>query len=410
MIIPPVLFGIILVAGLLAAVFWLASNQKKRRKEFEEKYGSSRSPVFHEVPSDEWFVLPNWTSVVRFKFKPEKVRNRVVEPSWLFVQTEGDILGNVRLRKSTKWDFLGAKLGLAEFVDTGDADFDSLVVVEAEVENYAAELLQFSEVKEAVAKVFLAGFHELEWSATGGFIRAIWPSYQADPGRDPKVLFVAAENLQVLLKASLGKLPGPLAKWVGRKRFGHLWFRVNLAALLIGIVGGYFYINFLGYPLAGTWSDAFEASSHLLTLYLITNAYVAWYCFRKTPQGHSLIFIGWCLSVGIACSAVYPVYFFLNGWLDDGPLGKSEFLIRGTEVFRGYHFDFHYIRIDSQVGGRRVGSFRVSKEDFLPILQGENNVVEIVYGNGKFGYPWVKAMYFHHKDLAQFLKEKKDKP
>lgn len=362
-------------------VIWLMRRSDRK---------AAASHVFMGMPPLQWHSCLGEEGGPVFRFTPEKKNRNHKQPPLLEVALFCAIPCELKIRLKTQGDRWGLRLGLGRTLLTGDPPFDDLFYVEATSEGFAMDLLGKSEVREALLHLVRLGFTEFQWKSKVGTITASWSGYEPSPARDIVVVGEAIQGLELIRNGGAGLEAGPLPDWKLRNTLGLIWSCVWVGLVGVCLLAG-FTVGLSEYsPLAGHWFSCALWCLPFLGLYLVP----AWFFFRDSPQGHRSLGL-WLFAVAVlGAVAVYPVYFTLNGWLDDGQIQSVKLPVRGASSSRGKYGTSYYALLDAQIHGHSVHKVSVDKMIHDQILARGLDSVDIDYGPGRFGFPWAKAMHF----------------
>ncbi len=387
-----VLLIIVLVpAGLLC---WLVVWAMRRGNRHAAEKAAAKL-LFLGLPSGVPYPCTEDAGSPIFQFTPEKKQGKTTIPSALVVLVAADVPCDLRLRLQSRLDRWGLSLGLGRTLVTGDQGFDSLIYVEATSVGFAEDLLAKPRSREEITNLLKTGYQTVDWLAKTGQISATWTGYTANAEQDVAVVGAAAGGLEALLSLGAGIEAGPLPDWKFRYRLGLAWEWLVGLALVVGIGGGFYFATQVYAPLEG---NLWHVAPWIIPFMLLSMVPV-WMFFRATPQGHQSFVRSFWVQLVLASIAAYPVYFTLNGWLDQQPPGVAEVPVKGTESSRNKNTTTYYAVLDARIGGKMVHRIEVDDSLAKQIDSGGQVTACLDFGTGHFGHPWKKAIHFQVKEI-----------
>ena len=354
---------------------------------------------FLGLPSAKWHPCTSDQDGPRFLFTPEHRQGKHTKPPELAVAVPAQLPCQMKIRLRDWKDRLGLRLGLARTVATGDPDFDDRIYVEAGREGFATDLLAKAGARGAVSQLLGLGFGKVTWLPEKSEVRAEWVGYVPAGERDIQVVGEAATLLENLADAGVGLEAGPLPDWMFRRLLGLGWCWLWLGLLAASNALGFYLVTQEYPPLAGNWFHAAPWTVLGLLLFL----FPAWFFFCNSPAGHlSLSMWSGMITVLLAVGA-YPVYFSLNGWLDEKATETISLPVQGFHKTQGKGGIKYYATLDALVAGKHVDSVKVDQTIYDMIRHRQLDTAVIEYGPGWLGFPWRKSQGFSLRQARKGL-------
>lgn len=373
--------GLAVMGGIFLVSFLWGKFRKPRPETSAEFLG---------LPSAKWHPCTSDLEGPRFLFTPEHRQGKHTKPPELVVAVPAQFSCRMKIRIRNRIDRLGLSLGLARTVASEDPVFDGRVYVEAVREGFASDLLAVPAARETVLQLLALGFDKVNWFPEKSEIRAEWVGYVPAGERDVQMVGEAVTLLEALAEAGAGLEAGPLPDWSFRRMVGFVWCWIWLLLLPAINAYGFYLVNYEYPPLVGNWLHAAPWIPVGVALFLLP----AWFFFRNSPTGH--LTLGMWLGVITVLLAVgaYPVYFSLNGWLDDKATDTISLPVQGVHKTHGKGGIKYYATLDATVGGKHVDSVRVDQTIFDMIQHRQLDTAVVEYGPGWLGFPWRKSQGF----------------
>ncbi|MDW8242073.1 MAG: hypothetical protein RMJ88_02550 [Thermogemmata sp.] len=313
-------------------------------------------------------------------YRPPEKRGKNQIPSELRVSTSVTASGEFHLLPETFWDRLGKRLGIAQEVTTGDAEFDERCYIRSDTPLFAAAYLSDPVKRIAFLDMQRLGFSEM--TLHKGELTALWPHF--DPAKDwrPELLDEAAARL-VILSRDLPDVQEEAAVQAVRRRIYSQWF---LWAFLIVFAIGTWWLGSDVMPWReGEW---LLTSLPLIIVSLLAFAVVTALLLRGTSTSHHAWFrlMGGallCLPFG-SCEVVSAV----NALTDTSPPQEHHLRIIDKYVHKSKRNKTYRVVCQSWRNPLLQEDMIVTSDEYALIVPGQSHMYVVVRAGG-LGLEWI---------------------